>query len=145
MKKNIKQNIVIILTLFVVMFGISLFRNCSSGKKAKSSPQTTLETFYRNLCAGEFEAARSLCTTLSMDAYIDGFRTQWENTDSVICTLASDILSEMAINVSSVEKNRDTRTVFYTLTTTDGLSKEKVATLTKEEREWKIAAITDKN
>ena len=145
MKRPIKHNIVIILTLFVVMFGISLFRTCSNkDKKAEMGPEETLEAFYKELCAGEFDRASDLCDSLTMSGHISGFRTAWEKNDSTVSDIASDILSEMSVTVTGVERDGQTRTVFYELSISDKQSKEKVATLSKEEGAWKIKEITDR-
>ena len=141
MKRPIKHNIVIILTMFVVMFSVSLFRTCSNkDKKAEMGPEETLEAFYKELCAGEFDRASGLCDSLT----ISGFRTAWEKNDSTVSDIASAILSEMSVTVTDVERDGQTRTVFYELSISDKQSKEKVATLSKEEGAWKIKEITDR-
>lgn len=146
MKRPIKHNIIIILTLFVAMFGISMFKTCS-GKDTQSElgPEATLEAFYSNLCAGEFDKAEQLCDTLKMDGYISSFKDAWEDADSTVCAIASDILSEMTLTVTDTQKDGQRRTVFYELSNTDDSNKEKVATLRKEEGAWKIEEITDRN
>lgn len=145
MKRPIKHNIIIILTLFVVMFGISLVRTCNSRNGLEDmGPEATLEAFYKELCAGEFDRAMSLCDTLGMEEYINGFRLEWERNDSTVSDMASAILSEMSVTVTDTEKDGQTRTVFYELAISDSRSKEKVATLSKEEGAWKIEEITDR-
>lgn len=138
---NIKdmRNLLILATITVFLSG------CFQGREAELGADETLKTFYRGLCAGDFDGAAVLCDSLSMDGYINGFRDRWEKTSSKVCAMASDILSEMAVSVTDVGKNGHTRTIFYTLTATDGQSKEKVATLRKEEGEWKIETITDRD
>jgi hypothetical protein len=54
-------------------------------------------------------------------------------------------LSETVVDVTDVVKNGEERTVFYKLTASSGQNKEKIATLRKEERAWKITAITDRH
>lgn len=118
---------------------------CFQGREIELGPGKTLEMFYRDLCAGDFDGASGLCDSLSMSGYIDGFRTAWEKNDSTVREIASDILSEMTVRVTDAEKNGQSRTIFYELTATDGCSKEKAATLRKEEGAWKIERITDRN
>ena len=145
MKRPIKHNIIIILTLFVVMFGISLFRTCSNkDKQTEMGPEETLEAFYKELCAGEFDCASSLCDSLTMSGHINDFRMAWEKNDSTVSDIASAILSELSVTVTDVEKDGQTRTIFYELSIPDKQSKEKVATLSKEEGAWTIEKITDR-
>lgn len=145
MKRPIKQNIIIILFLFVVMFAISIFKTCTGKDRTMElSPEGTLETFYKSLCSGDFGHAGSMCDTLKMEEYIDRFQDAWEANDSTIRIIASDILSGMTVTVTDSEKDGQTRTIFYELSSTDGSGKEKVATLRKEEGEWKIEQITDR-
>ena len=141
MDKNIEgmRNLLILTIITVLMTG------CFQGKKAELGPEETLETFYRVLCTGDFDSAAALCDSLSMDGYIDGYRRVFAECDSTVRVIASDILSEMAVTVTDVEKSGQSRTVFYELTATDGYSKGKVATLRKEEGAWKIEAVTDRN
>lgn len=133
------KNILILTCIAAIMSG------CFRGKESELGPDETLKTFYRGLCTGDFEGAEALCDSLSMDGYIGGFRNSWEKTGSAVCSIASDILSEMTVSVTDIEKSRNIRTVFYTLTTTDGQNKEKVATLRKEEGAWRIEKITDRD
>lgn len=145
MKRPIKQNIIIILTLFVVMFAISIVKTCGGkDRQDQTGPEGIVETFYRSLCAGDFDKARSLCDTLEMEDYLGGFQDAWESEDSTVRAIASDILSEMTVNITDTERDGQTRTVFYELSGPGGSDKEKAATLSKEEGEWKIKKITDR-
>lgn len=130
----------------MIMAGIAaILTGCFQNKRAEPGPEETLRTFYMELCAGDFDMAESLCDSLTMDGYIDGLRKVWNESDSPVCAIASDILSEMAVKVTDVEKNGHNRTIFYELTARDGQNKEKVATLRKEEGGWKIERITDRH
>ena len=127
------------------MAGIAaILTGCFQNKRAEPGPEETLRTFYMELCAGDFDMAESLCDSLTMDGYIDGLRKVWNESDSPVCAIASDILSEMSIEITDTEQNSQSRTIFYKLTATDGQNKEKIATLRKEEGAWKIEAITDR-
>jgi hypothetical protein len=117
---------------------------CFQGNESEIGPQETLEAFYRSICSGDFDGAGNLCHKPEMDGYLENFRTTWEKTDSTVAAMASDILSEMVIEVSDENDSGEKSSIFYKLTTSDGQSKEKVATLRKEEGTWKIEAITDK-
>ena len=145
MKRPIKHNIIIILTLFVVMFAVSIFKTCTGkGKQAELGPEATLEAFYSNLCAGEFTKAEELCDTLQMSGYIGSFKQAWNEADSTVCAIASAILSEMTVTVTDTERDGQTRTIFYKISHSGSSEKEKIATLKKEEGEWKIERITDR-
>ena len=133
------RNLLILTTITVLMTG------CFQGREADLGPEETVETFYRALCAGDFDRAAALCDSLSMDGYIDGYGQTFMECDSTVRTIVADILSEMTVIVTDVEKSGDNRTVFYELTTIGSCCKEKVATLIKEEGAWKIEAITDRN
>lgn len=145
MKRPLKHNIIIILTLFVIMFAISIFKTCTGGdRQTELGPEATLESFYSRLCTGDFDKAESLCDTLKMNGYIGTFRQVWESEDSTVRSIASAILSEMTVTVTDIQKDGQSRTIFYELSYADGSNKEKVATLMKEEGEWKIEEITDR-
>ena len=129
----------------ILILAAAFLAGCFRGRDFESGPESTLETFYKGLCAGDFDAAAELCHSPEMDGYIDKYRSTFMKRDSTVRSIASDILSDMTVNVTDVEKNGHDRTIFYELTTTDGSSKEKVATLRKEEGAWKIEEITDRN
>lgn len=133
------KRIIVLATVAVISAG------CFLGNKSEIGPQETLEMFYRSLCCGDLDGAGNLCHKPGMDGYLENFRTAWEKTDSTTAAIASDMLSEMSIEVTDQEKDGQTRTIFYELTATDGQNKEKVATLRKEEGAWKIEAITDRH
>ena len=76
---------------------------------------------------------------------MDSFRSAWERNDSTIRTITTDILADISIEITETEQKGQNRTIFYKLTAIDGQTKEKIATLKKEEGEWKITAITDRH
>ena len=117
---------------------------CFQGSKSEIGPRETLETFYRCICDGNFEGAENLCHKEEMNGYLENIRTAWKKSDITVTAIASDILSEMTIDIKDEQRDGQTRTIFYELTTTDGQNKEKIATLRKEEGAWKIEAITDR-
>ena len=118
---------------------------CFQSRKNVPGAEETVKTFYESLYRGEFDKAEQLCDTLKMDGYISSFKDAWENADSTVCAIASDILSEMTLTVTDTQKDGQSRTIFYELSNTDYSNKEKVATLRKEEGAWKIEEITDRN
>lgn len=123
----------------------TLLMGCRQNGETKLGPDSTLEEFYRNLCSGQFTQAEGLCDKTAMEEYLNGFRSAWEGNDSTTMAMASDILAEMSIEITDTEQNSQSRTIFYKLTAADGQSKEKIATLKKEEGEWSITAITDRH
>ena len=132
------KRIVVLATVAVITVG------CFQGSKSEIGPRETLETFYRCICDGNFEGAENLCHKEEMNGYLQNIRTAWEKSDITVTAIASDILSEMTVEVTSVQKNGQSRTIFYELVTERRI-KEKIATLKKEEGAWKIAQITDRN
>lgn len=130
----------------LIAVAISLFiMGCQHSGETKLGPDATLESFYKNLCAGEFEQAESLCEAAGMEGYVNEFRLTWEKSDSTTRRIASAILADISIEITDTEQNGQNRTIFYKMTATDGQSKEKMATLRKEEGEWKITAIIDRH
>lgn len=144
MRRSTKSNILIVLGAAVVVFGIAIFGK-KGGKGSESGPEKTLTTFYENLYAGDFSSAESLCDTLSMGAYLETFRCAWDAADKDIIDAVPGILAKTEIEITDIEKDGQTRTVFYTMTAPEGRTKEKIAELRKEEGEWIIATITDRH
>lgn len=133
------KNIASLVVFATVLMG------CTQSREAEFGPEDTVLAFYKALCSGEFEQAESLCDTPGMGGYIGDFRSAWESAGEGVMDIASDILSEMTVEVSSVEKNGQNRTIFFELASTGDRTKEKIATLKKEEGAWRIVQITDRN
>lgn len=131
--------------LLIAMAAAVFIMGCQQNGETKPGPDDTLEIFYRNLCSGAFEQTGDLCDIPFMEEYINCFRSAWENNDSTIRVIASDILADVSIEITDTEQNSQNLTIFYKMTSTDGQSKEKIATLRKEEGAWKITAIIDRH
>lgn len=131
----------------MILFIVSavVLAGCAEKKNAELGPEETLDKFYERLCAGEINEAMSLCDTLAMKDYINSINQTWETTGEAVRAILPAILSETVVDVTDVVKNGEERTVFYKLTASSGQNKEKIATLMKEERAWKITAITDRH
>ena len=122
---------------------------CTRGKEGAeikaSSPEAAVEAFTRHIAAGEFKEAFSLCDTTSMKDYImsciEG-RERLEKKDSSALRIASSLLSGADFKVVKTEKAEDGRMVYYNIGF-GGHTKSKVATVGKEEGEWKVKMITD--
>ena len=82
-----------------------------------------------------------------MQSYINNIRTALDEAarrDSSAAAIATSILREAQIKIGETTKNQDKRTVNYTIVINEELKKDKVASMKKEEGEWKIEAITDR-
>ena len=130
----------------MIAMAVSAFiMGCQQNGETKPGPDSTLEAFYKSLYSGAFDQAESLCDIPAMSEYVNGFRSAWERNDSTIKAIASDILADISIEITDAEQDGQNRTISYKMTTTDGQSKEKTATLRKEEGAWKITAIIDRH
>ena len=58
--------------------------------------------------------------------------------------IAAGMLEAEEVIVGETARDKDIRTVFYTISDGCGNTKEKIAVLKKVEREWKIAEIKDR-
>lgn len=133
--------------LFVVIIGISsIISGCGNAEdKKEMGPEDVVEAFNRAVTAGDFDAACSLCDTVSMKGYLDSYIEAWETLqkeDSSALAIASSLLSGAVLEISKVEKDGEGKVVYYTLEA-DGHRKERKATVKKEEGEWKVQEITD--
>lgn len=123
---------------------IALAGGCSG---TASDPAEVVAAFTRAVAAGRFDEASGLCST-SMQAYVEAFAEALDKesaSDSTAAAIATGILSEMTVTVNRTEASRDIRMVFYTIEDAYGHRKEKVACLRKEEGEWKVTEISDRN
>ena len=118
---------------------------CFQTNDRQQGPEDSLQAFYKALCAGDFTSAESLCDSASMTDYIDEIRYVWDNADSTVLAIACDILSEVTVEITDIEKDGQKRTISYILTSAEGEGKGKTAVLSKEEGEWRIEQIIDRN
>ncbi len=131
---------------FIFICTAALFMASCNGKKENMTPEEMVESFCRAVAGGDFDAARSLCDTVSMDGYLKSYQeamNSLQKEDSSALAIAASMLSGAEFEVSDVEKNGEGRTVSYTLKA-EGCTKDKKATLIKEEGEWKVKAVTDR-
>ncbi len=136
-----KTRIIIMTVAAVVAAG------CSQRSAAGLSPAETVEQFCAALSSGDFAKAESLCGNDASDSCIGAYRTAWEkaeNADGSAMKIAAGIMAGVEVIVTDVRKEGEVRTVSYTLTAPGGQTKEKTATLEKEEGEWKIKTVTDR-
>ncbi len=134
---NIRKYIIIIAVLFAAV-------SCG-GKREVMEPEAVVEAFSRAVAAGDFEAARALCDTLTMEPYIENYKKvmgSLQKEDSAAVAIAASILAGADFEVIGVEKKGDERHVHYQFAAV-GSEKAKVATVKKEEGEWRVTGITD--
>lgn len=108
-------------------------------------PEAVVEAFTRHIAAGEFEQALGLCDTTSMQDYIERCISVWESLqkkDSSVLAIASSLLGEAEFKVEKTEKTDEGRDVYYSIEA-EGHLKNKVASLGKEEGEWRVERIAD--
>ncbi len=114
-------------------------------KKDSMGPEAVVETFCRTVASGDIQAARALCDTLSMNDYLDNYQKAMDSLqkeDSCAFAIARSILEGAEFEVTGTDKKGEERIILYRLAA-EGYEKVKKATLTKEEGEWRITAITD--
>ena len=118
---------------------------CSRNSSTELGPVETIEAFCNAIFSGDFDKAKGFCIDTGTDEYIARLQEEWTKSDECIKAILPEILSEIEVKITDIVKNGQDRTIFYKLTTTDGQSKGKIAILRKEERAWKITAITDRH
>ena len=135
-----------IVTAAGCMGASALLTGCGTDRQKKVlSPEETVEAFTRHIVAGEFDKARSLCDTVMMKDYIDGWMQTWEKLqqkDSSALVIASSFLAGADITIERSEKSDAGKDVYYCIET-EGQSKKRMAKVRKEEGEWRVETITD--
>ena len=137
---NVCGQIALLSALMLIGFG-------KRDKGGPMKPEEVTETFCRAVAAGDIEAARTLCDTISMKKYMDACRMTWEEAvkqDSTAAAIAKGIMDSMEFRTDDVSKDGNTRIVAYTISTKDGQGKSKEARLRKEEGAWIVERITDR-
>ena len=135
-------------TIIAIFVSLTVLAGCTgSGKAKEMGPSETVEAFCSALISGEYEEAFSFCDSLQMQPYIDNIRAAFNEAarrDSSAAAIAASILKEAQVEIGEISKEQDKRMVNYTIIINEGLKKEKIASMKKEEGEWKIEAITDR-
>ncbi len=130
--------------IFICATAVLAMASCNE-KKTEMTPEAVVEGFYRAVAAGDFASARALCDTVSMEGYLMDYQMVMDSLqkeDSCATAIAASILAGAEFEVTGVDRDGDIRTVRYTLRT-EGNTKDKKATVKKEEGEWKVTEITD--
>ena len=137
---NVCGQIALLSALMLIGFG-------KRDKGGPMKPEEVTETFCRAVAAGDIEAARTLCDTISMKEYLDACRITWEEAmmqDSTAAAIAKVIMDAMEFRADDVSKDGNIRIVTYTIRTPEGQCKSKEARLRKEEGAWIVERITDR-
>lgn len=129
-----------------ICLGIVLAGSCG-GSKEGLEPSAIITEFYSALASMKFDKAAEYCTQDSMCSYIDGYKKVYDTNqakDKKATEAAEKQLAGIVVTVTETIKDKETRTVLYSLADIYGDSKDKTAILTKVEGEWKIAEIKDR-
>ena len=130
-----------------IVLSVTLLKRGDSDKSAEMGPGETVEAFYRAMAGGELEQAKQLCDTLAMRDYLLAYSQAWgkelKQNDNV-ASIASSILADADITINEMKREGDKRLVFYTIDAGDGLKKDKIAVVKKEEGAWRVENITDR-
>ena len=133
--------------LAMMLIGGMMYGCGSTGEeKVSMGPEETVAAFYKAITSGDFSTAAELSDSVGMGPYITEYQTKLETAakaDSSVAAIASSLLSGAAINIAEVKKDGDKRHVRYSVEVGMDLKKEKIATVKKEEGEWKVERITD--
>lgn len=130
-----------------VILSLTLLKRGGNDGRMELGPEETVEMFCRAVASGDFEGAYTLCDTVAMKTYIETYSKTWSTMrkqDSRSLEIASGILTDMQIIIDDVKKDGKTRSIFFRIEAGDGLSKQKAATVVKEEGEWKVLGIADR-
>ncbi len=113
----------------------------------KAGPEEVVIEFSEAMMVGDFEKAQSLCDHAAMQEHIDAYTRKWEAMslkDSAAFASTVKILGETTIEIDEVEMQDGVCFIDYTLRL-DKNARKCRASLKKEEGEWKVTEITDRN
>lgn len=132
---------------FVIICAATLLVAACSGKKDGAEPADVVSGFHKALTSLEFGKASEYCCEGAVSGYVAAFEKACEEAlakDSGATQIAAGMLSTAEVTVNDIKRDKDARTVFYTIGDGCGNTKEKVAVLKDVEGEWKIAEIKDR-
>ena len=119
---------------------------CGPGKN-EIEPSEVVVRFHKALTSMNFSEAAGYCSDGAVQEYMDTFEAAYDeklSKDKVATEAAATLLSKDEVVIEDTVKNKDQRTVFYTISDGCGHKKDKVAVLKKVEGAWKIAEIKDR-
>lgn len=133
---------------YIILAAALMAAGCGRKGSVPLGPSEVVEEFVKAVASGRTDDAKRLCDSTWMTGYIQAYQavlSQKAAADSAAASIAVGILSEIEVTVTEVSKAKGSRTVFYTLTDAYGNSKDKTATVTEVEGEWKVQEIKDRN
>ena len=145
--RNKKKYGLIIAAIIVIVGLTAIFSGGSGSSGKKSGPEGVLASFTSAIACGDFEKAKSLSDTASMQGYMDAYIQRWEELsqkDSAAFASTADLLKEVQISFCNMEEADGICTIEYMIEL-EGNKRVHLATLRKEEGEWKVVEITDRN
>ena len=113
----------------------------------KAGPEATVIEFTEAMKAGDFEKAQKFCDPKTMQEYLDAYMQKWEAMsikDSSAFASTVRILGETTIEIGEVDMQDGVCFIDYSLKL-DKNTRKCRAGLKKEEGEWKVTEITDRN
>ena len=125
-----------------------LMRPSAESNSSESAQKDMIGMFYEALCGGRFDEAAGYCTGEQMQDYIESYRKVLERMqakDSSATAIATDLLSDIRTETTEKVTDKGVRTLFYTIEDGLGHSRNKIAILKKEEGEWRIEQIQDRD
>lgn len=134
------------LYMIIVICVAAIFAS-SCSKNNGPEPSTIVTEFYTAVTTMKFDDAAKYCVEGAMDEYINGYKEAFEALvakDKKLAAKVEEKAAQTTITIGEVTKEKEVRTVDFTLADDSGNTKEKTAVLKKVEKEWKIAEIKDK-
>ena len=131
--------------ILICMAGFALV-GCGGGKN-EIEPAEVVVRFHKALTSMDFSEADGYCTDGAVQEYVDAFKSACQEKISKgkeATEAATILLSKDEVIIEDTVRNKDQRTVFYTISDGCGHKKNKVAVLKREEGAWKIAEIKDR-
>lgn len=135
-----------VLKYISILLAASILTACWGGEDDTKAGEAVVG-FHKALTSMNFEEAAKYCTDGPVREYIEAYETACNTslkTDKEATEAATALLTNAEIALGEVVKNKDIKTVFYTISDGNGNTKEKVATMKEVEGEWKIAEIKDR-
>ena len=131
--------------ILICMAGLAA-AGCGGGKN-EIEPAEVVVRFHHALTSMDFSGANEYCTDGAVQEYMTTFKDacyEMLKKDNAATEAAASLLSKDEVIIVDTARNKDQRTVFYTISDGCGHTKDKIAVLKKEEGEWKIAEIKDR-
>jgi hypothetical protein len=131
----------------VIIFTAALIVAACGGKKNETEPADVVVMFHKSLTALDFGQATGLCCGHGAEEYVATFENAYKEAlskEASAAEIATGMLAADEVVVGETSKDKDMRTVFYTIGDGCGNKKDKIAVLKKVEGEWKITEIKDR-